>query len=66
MKPLNPARPDRTHAVRTQVSPLGVQGLLIEQGNRQQATGKRARLTDIAADWLEEKAKQIVDAKLRR
>lgn len=65
MKPLNPLRPDRTHAVRTQISAIGLQGLLIEQGNRQSATGKRARLTDIQADWLEEKAAEVVARKLK-
>ena len=65
MKPMNPERPDRTHAVRTQINAKGLQGLLIEQGNRQAATGKRARLVDIQADWLEERAEVIIQAKLK-
>lgn len=62
MKPMNPERTDRTHAVRTQINQKGMQGLLIEQGRRQAETGKRARLADIEADWIEEKAESIIQA----
>lgn len=65
MKPLDKARPDRTHAIRTQINLTGMQGLVIEQGNRQASTGKKARLVDIAADWLEERAQDMISKRLK-
>ena len=65
MKQSPPARPDRTYDVRTKINLTGQQGLVIEQGKRQAASGKKVRLMDIAADWLEERAKEQVDQKLK-
>lgn len=65
MDPLNSPQPERTHNVRTKVALIGIQGAEIEADNRKKATGKRGRLADIYADWIEERGAEVVAAKLK-
>ena len=55
-------KPERTYSVRIQAEPIVQKALIIEQGNRQIATGTQERLIDIASEWMEEKARAVIEA----
>jgi len=51
----------RTYNVRTKTDTLVRKALKIEQSNRQDEEGNEEKLMDIASDWLEERARAIIE-----
>jgi hypothetical protein len=53
--------PKRTYNVRTKTDTLVRKALKIAQSNRQDEEGNEEKLMDIACEWLEEKARTIIE-----